>query len=90
MPGNTDNTNNVPLDAWRQRTLRYAERLAQDFATSPAGRTRVPFDDGSMMDPPFKATLMNHCTNPDHAARAARNARFDAEGHRRGGARIQY
>lgn len=59
-----DNSNNDSVEAWRQSTLHYAETLAADFATSAVGSSREPFDDGSMMDPPFKATLMKHCTNP--------------------------
>jgi hypothetical protein len=59
-----DNSSNDSVEAWRQSTLHYAESLAADFASSAVGNSRKPFDDSSMMDPPFKATLLNHCTHP--------------------------
>jgi hypothetical protein len=50
-----------PIEAWRGGILRYAENLVESFANTSVGRKRVPFDDNSMMDPAFKATLIKHC-----------------------------
>jgi hypothetical protein len=57
MPNETNNNPENPIESWRIRVLSLAERLAETFAQTEVGRRRVAFDDGSMMDPAFKATL---------------------------------
>jgi hypothetical protein len=57
-----------PIEAWRERILRYAGNLVESFASTSVGRKRVPFDDNSMMDPPFKATLIKHCVSHHNPA----------------------
>jgi hypothetical protein len=56
-----------PIEAWRGHILRYAGNLVESFANTSVGRKRVPFDDNSMMDPPFKATITEHCVSHRNA-----------------------